>query len=1176
MPHKLNICKTKPYNIAIERTVRTINEGVFMRFSLKELINTLFSRQSNHAPTSIKIANNDAAIVQKLPVSTSPLTDTQILSILDYWLDFELFDIPECPYDFKKGIVSEAAENFDNQWLNSEQSLPIIKNDSKLFIMFQCHRAGYLFVNNEESNSKPLHPNTVTPRTYLLGVALIPTLNTDAKTGNKYITWQLSEEDQDLVINLATIRTIYRKCRSSIPKNMSLTEWVESSFKSIEHLINKHLSGKEDPITGVQEAFTTEQLKQGIIEINRSIAREFWPTHASREFMENYAKAVEVTKQDKSDEAINPSKIRSDFEDTTTFRWRFCYYPDGNEQNQLGPFFANDLNNIAEVISKDSAKNNLSPALYQYFQGNEKQSLLGSVRENSNIYHSMTRGFFKGRWPENVKYGLSLLQSCAVNLAAKRKDNPIVAVNGPPGTGKTTLLKDVIAERFVNRTIQLLQHESSDDGWLSSKESIKAVLDASIVVASSNNKAVENISKELPALAKIHESFHDDIGYFRQQAHSDEWGLFCAVLGNSSNRKAFCDHRLNKLLSYLKGLSNYLGLSPLVYQLKGKKQTEAQPLLISYFDGLLTTNKIPSFIEAIESSANFLKPHMGFLAPFSENLQKVASSEMLINEFVEKWCQLDEERWQKSLDSLLKLSQVWWKSNIWKNELKSEYQNTKEKFNKLIERHEKALADINSRRFDNWGINPTDHLISKQGYMLLSGEDPLDGEARIQKLSPLGSPNLNQLRSEIFIASLHLNEAMIKFNATELQEDLKLLPQLINGNYESLENKPSHEKLWGLLFLLFPVISTSLSSVESQFRLMQKKATIGLAMFDEAGQSVNYHVVGLLQRSQQAMIVGDPIQLEPVVPIQGEIDRGIASDFIAISTEDNEVAWGDRFLVSKSSAQLIADKAGPIKALIGRREVGLPLLVHRRCTDPMFSIANNIAYDNKMVLATEPYKWKSISSGWLNVVESKASIIRQRYHNNTEATSAFELVRYLVEQHQEMTQGGIYLITPFTHMKNELLSSWKALYKQQSNRQWMEQAAQLDGKNDAEIDDFAKDNIGTVHTFQGKEASVVIFCLAASRVRGTTGGIKWVNSKPNLINVAVTRAKHHFFVVGNYEDWCHEACSSSFIRDGMSLYNNINEVKASMPLPLDEHLKNGAIVPPQQIATSRSDFSDVW
>ncbi len=1151
-----------------------------MNFSLKKLVKTLFSRQSEYSSNKFEASCSRNAARQLISNNPSLLTDSQILSVIDYWLDFELFDIPECPYDFKKGIVSEPADDFDKKWLADDQPFPEIKKDSKLFVMFQCHRAGYLFKTDDGEIGSPVHPNTVTPKSYLLGVAFIPTLNTNESTGEKYLSWLLSDEEQDKVISLATIRTIYRRCRSSIPANMTLTEWVNTCFESINQLLNKHLSGKKDPETDEAIPLSTGQLKQAIIEINRCIAREFWPTHESREFMEKYAKAVEVNKQDKYDEAINPSKIRPQLEDITTFRWRFCYYPNGNEQNQLGPFFANDLNHIAEQIRKTSAKEALSPALYQYLLGNNKQVILGSAREDADKYHNMILRFSFGRWPENPDYGLSLLQCCSVNLAAKKTENPIVAVNGPPGTGKTTLLKDVIADRFVSRTIRLLkvesEAESSEKGWLSSDKAIKAILDASIVVASSNNKAVENISMELPALSKIHELYNDEIGYFRHQAQKDEWGMFCAVLGNGSNRKSFCDNRLNKLSRYLKGLSNYLNLSPLVFKLKNVSQDEAQNLLNDYFKLLEAKYRITAFIQGIACSEKYLKPYMKFLDPFREDLEKVANDQMLIEEFVEAILLRDGEQWEEFVNSLQKLSQTWWKSKLWRDELEAEYKDAKDAFEALINKRRSALLDLEAGRFAKWGIDPRRHLISKAGFELENDdEDEDDAEARIQQLSPIGSREINHLRSELFVTALRVNEAMIKLNAAEHQDTLELLPHLINGNYQSHENTPNHENLWGLLFLLYPVVSTSLSSVENQFRLMQKKATIGLAMFDEAGQSVNYHVIGLLQRCKQAMIVGDPIQLEPVVPVQGEIDRGIASDFISISNKDGETSWGDNFLVSESSAQLLADRAGPVKSLIGQRQVGLPLLVHRRCTDPMFSIANSIAYDNKMVIATAPYKWKSVSSGWLNVTESKGSIKRQRYNNNTEADAAFELVRYLVEHQPDMAKGGIYLITPFTFMKNELQNKWRSLYKQPSNKQWMEK---LSGGEDSDVSEFAKDNIGTVHTFQGKEASVVIFCLAASKVRGTTGGIKWVNSKPNLINVAVTRAKHHLFIVGNYEDWCNGDISSQLICEGMTIYNNIDEIRASTQLLLDEHLVNTDSIPESDVEQSCSNFSefDEW
>lgn len=127
--------------------------------------------------------------------------------------------------------------------------------------------------------------------------------------------------------------------------------------------------------------------------------------------------------------------------------------------------------------------------------------------------------------------------------------------------------------------------------------------------------------------------------------------------------------------------------------------------------------------------------------------------------------------------------------------------------------------------------------------------------------------------------------------------------------------------------------------------------------------------------------------------------------------------------------------------------------------------------------------------------------------------------------------------------------------KQELNHGWMVKVFGEKKRDNADLNDFAMNNIGTVHTFQGKEASTVIICMAASQIRKTTGGIKWGNSKPNLLNVAVTRSKYHLFVVGNGLDWEHGQYSRELQAQGMHWYANIDALKSQSAETLIRHFE---------------------
>jgi len=315
-----------------------------------------------------------------------------------------------------------------------------------------------------------------------------------------------------------------------------------------------------------------------------------------------------------------------------------------------------------------------------------------------------------------------------------------------------------------------------------------------------------------------------------------------------------------------------------------------------------------------------------------------------------------------------------------------------------------------------------------------------------------------------------------------------------HGQLNGAEKEALRPDLWASLFIVVPVLSTTFASVERMLGGLPP-ASLGWLLIDEAGQALPQAAVGALMRTQRAVIVGDPQQIEPIVTLPDTLTEALCRRF---GVDPN------RFNAPLASAQTLADAATSYFAEFasrhGSRTVGVPLLVHRRCAAPMFGISNAIAYERLMVdakqPATSPIRELLGPSQWFDV------------HGSTADKWCPEEGQIVLDLLQRIAAArlapDLYIVTPFVIVQDNL-------------RRMIYDSGVLDGW----VKDprgWIRERVGTVHTVQGREAEAVFFVLGAPTPL-QSGARGWAGGRPNLLNVAVTRAREALYVVGNRQLW---------------------------------------------------------
>ncbi|MFC8926259.1 DEAD/DEAH box helicase [Streptomyces albidoflavus] len=924
----------------------------------------------------------------------------------------------------------------------------------------------------------------------------------------------------------------------------------------------------------------------------------------------------------------------------------------------LNSFYADDLEQVADAVAAGGA----GTALLDYLSAEADLDAMHrfDVRRLPEVVRESVQpsSMPLGRWPADSDKPLVLSQQFAVNrvMASLGEDGGrgLYAVNGPPGTGKTTMLRDLIAALVVQRAERLAALARPEDAfakkprtWRTEETAGKSyprtihplipeLTGFEIVIASSNNGAVENVTLEIPGARSIGEAWRGRAEYLAGPAslalEEDAWGAIAARLGRRGNRSDFVQrfwwgdqpkgsagskpdgddpvlglHRMLQLQANFHGpasardtpwpgpdadadpplgretwqqaVRRFTRARDHVRALAAERQEVAEQL-----DRLAGPDALLEELESRESGArgalSLLRQEQRRVAAElvghrqeHARRQAVVAAERTRLDLAEAVTRRGEEgvraaelalhahgasrpgllrrmvtrepmrQWEAARLPLLsqreaadtRLAELESARAAQQAVLRSAQADVDQAWGAVLRAEARASAceqarerqvataaeagqRVAGRRREREAEQ--DRLAEARarwgdrvpGDAWLAAPDDRGAMESREQSAPWMDAAFADARSELFLAALDLHRALLATAPERMRKNLLAAMEVVKGQAPGDLDAGTVLAAWQMLFLVVPAVSTTFASVGRMFAGLGSEA-LGWLFVDEAGQAAPQAVVGALWRVRRAVVVGDPLQLEPVVPLPWTGQRRLAGHF----------SVDRRWAPAAASVQTLADRLNPYGTWLRDQEgeaiwLGSPLRVHRRCDRLMFDISNKIAYDGMMVYGVHrdqddfalaqrsvwwdvpalpgEEKWNPAEGHALEITLDR---IRTRIEEavRQEAESAAELFTgELVgggsgAEHKRRLNESVFVVSPFRDVVHGL--------------------GRVVGGS------LTPKRYGTVHTTQGKEADIVILVLGTGA--GQVGSRNWAAQKPNLLNVAVTRARRRLIVIGDHEAW---------------------------------------------------------
>jgi hypothetical protein len=817
---------------------------------------------------------------------------------------------------------------------------------------------------------------------------------------------------------------------------------------------------------------------------------------------------------------VRTQDVRADAEDDTGF---------------LNSFYVDDLSVVADAV----AAGDVGPALAAYLQA-DGEAAAGRVDVRTDLAAvaaaTAPERFPLARWPAAADRPAALGQQLAIGEALTMEAG-LLGVNGPPGTGKTTLVRDLIAAIVVERARRLaeLGHpRDAFDGepfrWRSGDYS-RAVhswrpelTGFEIVIASQNNGAVENVTHDIPgaeavdpgwrAAAEAADGFAELAGTLIDR---EAWGLIAARLGRLTHRTAFASRALwsgkdgrgpEGVMRWLKRLEGEAlpdaGDWDAAVATFRRALDEAAALRARREQAAVALRRWPE-LEARRRAVAEVVDAQTTRAGAAEVALDAATraAQSAEREEARHAARREEHRrsrpgWGERLTNRRALRE--WRAHD--DALAAPLLDAQRAADVARERLARAEADRDAAarsaaaawdeaaELDRERATLEDVLGRAREALgdAFPGTDwqDVDARERRERTAPWTDPVLDRARTETFLAALALHRAFLRHVPREMRQSLHGADDVLRGAAPASLPEDAARAAWQALFFVVPVISTTFSSLPRMFRHLGREA-LGWLVIDEGGQASPPAAAGGVWRARRCVVLGDPRQLTPIDTLSLAVQRTLAREH-GVDPE-----WAPRGL----SVQRLADRATPLGTWLtgddGDDWIGTPLTVHRRCDRPIFDLVNAIAYDGSMVFATDPAAGAAFDRDHPGLPPSKWIDVPATGARGHWVPAQGEQVEHVLAElgRRGIALDDILVVSPFREVADEL----RALARRRHRGLIA----------------------GTVHTVQGREADVVLLVLGGHPEK--PGARHWAGRTPNLLNVAISRARRRLYVIGDHAAW---------------------------------------------------------